>query len=134
MESPDAAVRTKAAQDWVTWEDAVISMEVNGSPGSYSSRVSDARLAFVRVCAHYFANNAWLEDGEILQNADRLKGIPGILVHGRNDLGGPILTAWELARAWPDARLTVIEDSGHTGSESFSQAVVDATNEFADRH
>jgi len=133
MESPDAEVRAQAARDWLTWEDAVISMEVNGSPGAYSDRVPDAQIAFVRICAHYFGNNAWLEPDEILRKADRLKGIPGILIHGRTDLGSPVKTAWELTKVWPDARLTVIEDAGHTGSEAWAQTMLDATNEFADR-
>ena len=133
MESPDEGVRAQAARDWLAWEDAVISLEANGTPGAYSDRVPDAQVAFVRICAHYFGNNAWLEADEILRKADRLKGIPGILIHGRNDIGCPVRTAWELAQAWPDARLVVIEDSGHTGSETFAQAMIDATDEFAGR-
>ena len=74
------------------------------------------------MCAHYFGHNAWLEDGQILRDAHRLRGIPAILIHGRNDLGGPVRTAWELAQAWPDARLVVIEDSGHTGSAAMTEA------------
>jgi proline iminopeptidase len=133
MENPDPDVRARAAQDWLTWEDAVISQEVNGKPGAYSDKVPDAKLAFVRICAHYFGHNAWLEDGRILRDAHRLHGIPGILVHGRNDLGCPVLTAWELAQAWPDARLVVIEDSGHTGSTTMTEALLAATDEFARR-
>lgn len=55
--------------------------------------------------------------------AGALAGIPGVLIHGRNDLGGGVITAWELARAWPGAQLIVIEDSGHTGSASMQEAL-----------
>ena len=122
MESPDAGVRARAAAEWTSWEDTVISMESNGSPGSYGSRPDDAKLAFVRICAHYFANGGFLEDGVLIREADRLAGIPGVLIHGRADLGGPLVTAWELARAWPDAELIVIGDSGHTGSAAMAAA------------
>jgi proline iminopeptidase len=44
------------------------------------------------------------------------------LVQGRSDLGGPVVTAWELARAWPGAELIVIDDSGHTGSAAMQEA------------
>ncbi len=44
------------------------------------------------------------------------------MIHGRTDLGGPVITAWELARAWPDAELIVIGDSGHTGSGAMREA------------
>src|SRR2546423_8847102 len=53
MENPDPEVRTKAAADWLAWEDAVISLEPNGMPGTYSSQPPHAALAFVRICAHY---------------------------------------------------------------------------------
>jgi proline iminopeptidase len=133
MEHPDPEVRARAAHEWMAWEDAVISQEANGSPGAYSAHVDDARAAFVRICAHYFSNAAFIEDGELYRNADRLAGIPAVFVHGRNDLGGPVLTAWNLAKAWPGSELVVIEDSGHTGSTAFGQAVRDAIERLAAR-
>lgn len=123
MEGPDPDLRARAAAEWLAWEDAVISMERNGRPGAYGDRPDDARLAFVRICAHYFANDAFLEDGVLVREAGRLAGIPGVLVHGRSDLGGPVVTAWELARAWPGAELVVIDDSGHTGSATMQQVL-----------
>jgi proline iminopeptidase len=128
MEDPDPAVRARTAAEWVAWEDAVISGESNGQPGTYSDRRDDARLAFVRICAHYFGHGAFLDDGALVRDAARLAGIPGILVHGRSDLGGPVITAWELARAWPGAELIVVEDAGHTGSKAMHEAVDAAKN------
>jgi proline iminopeptidase len=128
MEDPDPDVRRRAAIEWLAWEDAVISMEHQGSPGQYSNQPDDAKLAFVRICAHYFGNGAFLEDGILIREAGKLAGIPGILVHGRADLGSPLITAWELARAWPGAELVVIDDSGHTGSEAM-RAALDAARE-----
>jgi proline iminopeptidase len=69
MENPDLTIREKAATAWVTWEDAVVSGEPHGIPGMYSDRVGDARIAFVRICAHYFSNGAWLEEEQLLKNA-----------------------------------------------------------------
>jgi len=123
MGHPDPAVRARTADEWLAWEDAVISMESNGQPGLYSDRPDDAKLAFVRICAHYFANGGFLADGVLIREAGKLAGIPGILIHGRNDLGGPVITAWELARAWPGAELIVIGDSGHTGSNSMREVL-----------
>lgn len=116
MEEGDPAVRAAAARDWTAWEDAVVSHESAGNPRAYSDRPERARLALVRICTRYFANAAWLEEGRLLAGAHRLAGIPGVLVHGRLDLGSPLETAWHLSRAWSGARLEVVEDSGHTGS------------------
>ena len=120
MEDPDIQVRSRAAAEWTAWEDAVISQESNGSPGSYGDRPDDAKLALVRICSHYFSHDAFLEDGVLIREAGTLAGIPGVLIHGRNDLGGGAYTAWELARAWPGAELVIIEDSGHTGSTTMT--------------
>jgi proline iminopeptidase len=133
MESPDADVRGKAAADWLAWEDAVVSQEPQGTPNAYSDRPPAAQLAFVRICAHYYSHGAWLEEGALLRHADRLAGIPGVLIHGRLDMGSPLVTAWELARAWPDARLVVVDDSGHTGSETMNNEVRAALDRFARR-
>jgi proline iminopeptidase len=129
MEDPDLEVRSRAATEWTAWEDAVISQESNGSPGAYGNRADDAKLALVRICSHYFAHGAFLEDGVLIREAGKLVGIPGVLIHGRNDLGGGAYTAWELARAWPGAELIVIGDSGHTGSASMT----DEADAAADR-
>jgi proline iminopeptidase len=130
MENPDPNVRRKAAADWLAWEDAVISLEPNGTPNAYSSQLPDAALAFVRICAHYFSHTAWLEEDELLRNAARLKDIPAVLFHGRLDLGSPLGTAWELAEAWPEAQLVVVGDSGHTGSDAMRHEILAATDRF----
>ncbi|MDP9864704.1 MULTISPECIES: prolyl aminopeptidase [Streptosporangium] len=133
MEHPDEKVREKAAIDWMTWEDVVVSMEPNGKRNPYSDRPPADLLAFVRICAHYFAHGAWLEEGVLLREAGRLAGIPGVLIHGRLDLSGPADTAWELARAWPDAELIIVDDSGHTGSPTMRAEVLGAIDRFAPR-
>jgi proline iminopeptidase len=130
LEHPDGAVRERAAAEWMAWEDAVISFEPNGVPGAYSARVDAARLAFVRICTHYFSHGAWLEDGELLRHAHRLEGIPGVLIHGRLDLGSPLVTAWRLHRAWPGSELVIVDDAGHTGSDAMRAAIAAAARRF----
>jgi proline iminopeptidase len=131
VESPDADVRAKATADWLAWEDAVISLEPQGTLNAYSSRPPAAQIALVRICAHYFSHGAWLEEGALLRDVNRLAGIPGVLFHGRLDLGSPLQTAWELAGAWPDAQLVVIADSGHTGSQIMRKEIVNTLERFA---
>ncbi len=129
LADPDAEVREQAAQDWCDWEDAVVSLD---SGGVARLGVADGhyRMAFARIVTHYFRHGAWLEEGQLLRDAHRLAGIPAVLIHGRLDLGGPLLTAWELAQAWPDAELVVLDNAGHR-SPDLGAHVVAATDRFA---
>lgn len=127
----DPAVRERAAREWHAWEDATISLEWNGAPGSFSDRPLWSMLSRARICAHYFANGAFLDDGVLLREAGKLAGIPAVLLHGRLDLGSPVETAWELAQAWPDAELIVFDDLGHTGSDEMLRRKRQALDEFA---
>ncbi len=131
MADPDPAVREQATADWCAWEDAVLSLEPSGSAHPYGDRPSAARMALVRICSHYFSHGAWLEEGALLRGAGRLAGIPGVLIHGRQDMAGPLGTAWELSRAWPDARLIVIDDAGHKGSDATQAQVIAALDRYA---
>lgn len=130
-EHPDPAVRDRAVQEWCAWEDAVVSGETHGAPGPYGDRPSADRIALVRLCAHYFSHGAWLEEGQLLREAHRLAGIPGVLIHGRLDLGSPLATAWELSRAWPEAELHVVEDAGHLGGGTTRDILLAALDRFA---
>ena len=123
MADPNPAIRARAAHDWVTWEDAVISLESNGSPGAYSERVDAAREAMVRICSTYFANCAWLEEGVLQRDMHTLAGIPARLIHGQFDLGGPVHIAHEVHEAWTGSQLSIVGDSGHTGSSTMRDAI-----------
>ena len=93
-----------------------------------ASWASDAfRFGRARIVTHVFRHAAWLEEGALLRDAGALAGIPGVMVHGRLDLGSPLVTAWELDRAWPDGELVVVESAGHAAGE-LAAAVVAATN------
>lgn len=131
LADPGPAVREAAAVNWCRWESA----SVSATPGpALAARFEDQayRLAFARIVTHYFRHDAWLEEGQILRDAGRLSGIPGVMVQGRLDLQAPLLTAWELSRAWPDGELVVIDNAGHASHEpGVPEQLVAATDRFA---
>lgn len=127
-EQPDVAVRATAAQNWCDWEDAVVSLEEGWTP---NPRYADPhfRMTFARLCAHYFSHAAWLGSSQLLGNADRLADIPGVMVHGRFDLGSPPDVPWLLARAWPSAELHLVR-TGHVGGSEMLKPLIAATDRF----
>lgn len=131
VSSSDRAVRVRAALRWAAWEDAVLSTETTGTPNLFSSKGTDDLVATVRICSHYFGHDAWLDDEQVLRDAHRLAGIPGVLVHGRLDLSCPVDTAWALARAWPAAELHVIDSAGHKGHPEKRAVLAAAMERFA---
>jgi proline iminopeptidase len=129
LHDPDPAVRARAAQDWCDWEDTHVSLAPDAEP-SMSVMEPARQLAVARVVTHYWGNGCFLGDGQLLRDAGRLAGIPGVLVHGRYDVSGPLDLAWRLHQAWPASELVVVGDAGHGGG-SMSDAVVAATDRFA---
>ncbi len=131
MEDPDPRVRNPAAVAWRTWEDVVLSLEPNAKLAVYTDPPDQDVLAFVRICAHYKAHAAWLADNAVIDNAGRLAGIPGVLIHGRLDLSCPAITAWELASAWPGVELLIDDQSGHRGSDTKRRWMLATLAKFA---
>lgn len=128
----DPNIRMEAARAWSIWE------------GSTSRLLPDPDLvqkfgedrfaeAFARIECHYFINKGFFEpEDQLLLNVDRIRHIPGVIVHGRYDIVCPMISAWELHRAWPEAELIVIPDAGHSMSEpGILSALIEATDRFA---
>lgn len=125
----DPAIQAKAARDFDDWDSASLS----SGPRAVAAPKDPAMiLARSRIVTHFFRHAAWLAEGELLAGAGRLRGIRGVLIQGRLDLQGPLVTAWELARAWPEAQLVVVEGAGHSsGDAGMGEAITAALDGFA---
>ena len=122
---PERRTRELAAEAWCKWEDVLVSLDPQAKP---SARFADPnfRLIFATLVIHYFANAGFLDGQEILQNMNRIAHLPGVLIHGRLDVSGPLQTAWQLHQCWSKSRLIVVETEGHGGAvmwNEFSKAI-----------
>ncbi len=131
LHDPNPTVRARAAESWCRWESA----SIRSTPGlDLAPRFEDPAyaLAFARIVTHYFRNDAWLEDGQILRDAAALGDIPGTMVQGRLDLQAPLVTAWELKHAWSRAQLVIVDNAGHASDEpGIPEQLVRATDRFS---
>ncbi|MDP9018954.1 MAG: prolyl aminopeptidase, partial [Candidatus Eremiobacteraeota bacterium] len=114
LRDPDVAVCEKAARAWCDWEDTHVSMAPGNKPNP-NFESAEFRLRFARLVTHYWSNDAFLKENQLLLNASILNGIPGVLIHGRYDISSPLDTAWKLSQEWSASRLNVIDDAGHGG-------------------
>ena len=131
LTSEDYAVRLEAARAWSIWEGSTSKLFFDPS---MIEKFADAEfaLAFARIECHYFMNNAFFSsDNYLIENVGRIRSIPGVIVQGRYDVVCPIMSAWDLHRAWPEAQLKIIPDAGHSISEpGIVDALVAATDQF----
>ncbi|HEY0450243.1 prolyl aminopeptidase [Actinophytocola sp.] len=126
----DPEVRARAAAAWSNWEGAAVSLLPN--PG-LTATYADPRFAvpFARIALHYFVQDGWLAENQLVRDAGKLAGIPGRIVQGRYDAVCPPATAWELHRAWPDSRLLLLPQAGHAVTDrGVLDALLEATDEF----
>ena len=131
LNGPDLSVRQRTAAAWCLWESATLSWPPSTRLAQRFTNPTYA-LAFARIVTHYTHHNSFLEDGILLHDADKLAGIPGILVNGRFDFQAPIGNAWELKRVWPRAGLVIVDNAGHAVNDpGITQELIRATDRFA---
>jgi proline iminopeptidase len=128
----DEKVRIEAAIPWTTWEMATA--RIYTAPDILKTLVTpEFAIKFARIECHYFMNLGFFEhENWILDNIDKIRTIPAVIVQGRYDVVCPATTAWDLHRAWPQAKFLMIPDAGHSSRDpGISRALVAATDGFS---
>ncbi len=132
LTSDDPAVRREAARAWSVWEGTTSKLRVD--PDAVARFGGEAFAdAFARIECHYFVHGAWLRsDTQLLDDVSKIAHLPAIIVQGRYDVVCPAASAWALHRRWPNSRLTIVPDAGHSMKEpGILSELVRATDEFA---
>lgn len=129
----DELGRMHAAKAWANWEGVTAALIPNREIINHFSDPFVA-LALSRIECHYFINHCFMRPNQLLQAAGQLKGIPGVIVHGRYDVICPLEQAWELHGAWPGSRLRIIDQAGHAATEpGIAAALVEETDTMLER-
>jgi proline iminopeptidase len=126
----DPAEKLAAAKAWSKWEAETVTLLPD--PNLIEAFTSDDfAIAIARIENHYMINKGWLDEGQLIANAGRLKDIPGVIVQGRYDCCTPPSTAWDLKKAWPEVELNIVH-GGHLFSEpAVTDGLIRATDRFA---
>ena len=132
LTSEDRQVRIEAARAWSVWE-ASTSKLIPSLASQQSFGRAEFAEAFARIECHYFVNRGFFtQENQLLENIDRIRHLPGVIVQGRYDVVCPMITAWELHQAWQSAEFIVINDAGHSVSEpGIKDALIRASDRFA---
>ena len=130
----DAAQRLEAARAWSMWEGSTVYLQPRPEHVAYTGS-DDFALAFARIECHYFFHGGFLEsEQQLLEGVGPIRDIPCVIVQGRYDVVCPMVSAWELSQAWPEADLRVVEGAGHAAYEPGTvHELVEATDRFAGR-
>lgn len=131
LAGPDQIAQMHAAKAWSIWEGRTATLRPNGHVIERFSEPQRA-LSIARIECHYFINNAFLEEDQLLRDMHKIAHIPGVIVHGRYDVVCPLDNAWALNQAWPNSELAIIRDAGHAAGEpGITDALVRATGQVA---
>jgi proline iminopeptidase len=132
LTSRSRKVRIEAAKAWTVWEGSTSKLRIDALA---VKRCRDGHFAesFARIEAHYFVHGGFLKkETQLLDNVRRIRHIPGVIVQGRYDVVCPMRSAWDLHRAWPEAKLIVVPDAGHSMAETgIRSALITETARFA---
>jgi proline iminopeptidase len=131
LTSPDEQVRLEAARVWSQWEAGTSYLHPKSSALMEMEDPAKA-LPFARIECHYFINKAFFKTPNyLLEQASKLKNIPGVIVQGRYDVVCPATSAWDLHKAWPESQLILIPDAGHAAGEPGTKsALIQAMDDF----
>jgi len=134
LTSEAESVRLDAARAWSVWEGSTSKLFPDQDLIDHSGEAHFA-VALARIECHYFMNNCFFDtDNFLIENVQKIRHIPAVIVQGRYDVVCPITSAWDLHRAWPEAELKIVPDAGHSALEpGISSALVAATDKFARR-
>ncbi|MBA2467409.1 MAG: prolyl aminopeptidase [Sphingomonas sp.] len=131
LTSDDPAEQLAAAKAWSTWEGSTVTLLPSAATIEHFTSPEIA-IAIARIENHYMATNGWLEEGQLLRGAEKLRGIPGVIVQGRHDTCTPPRAAWALKKAWPEVDLQIVPDGGHLYNEpGILDGLIRATDRFA---
>jgi proline iminopeptidase len=130
LQSPDSLVKNDFAYAWARYEGKVAFLEISEETVNGWFEFWNP-LAFSVIENYYMANLCFFEEGQLLNNADKLADIPVILVNGRYDLICPPINAYKLHKKLPKSKLYIVEKAGHSASEPLIQAkLVEAAKSF----
>lgn len=128
----DRELALRAAATWATYEISSCTLLPNPEFASHFDD-PDVAWAVARLEAHYFRNVRFEPDDRLLQRVERIRKIPGFIVHGRYDIICPIKSAVDLHAAWPESSLVIVDDAGHSSHEpGITKQLVAATNRIRD--
>ncbi len=132
LTSDDRHIRLEAAKAWSVWEGSTSRLLPTAASKTTYARPEFAE-AFARIECHYFINQGFFEsEDQLLRNIERIRHIPGVIVQGRYDVVCPMVSAWDLHQAWPEAEFIVVSDAGHSAFEPGIQTeLLNATDRFA---
>jgi proline iminopeptidase len=130
----DEVAKLSAARAWTTWESCTSTLLPDPVKAAKGEDEQFA-LAFARIENHFFWNKGFFpSDSWILENVYKIRHIPTVIVQGRFDVVCPAKSAWDLHRAFPEAELKLVEDSGHSCFEPGTQSeLLKATDQFRAR-
>ena len=128
--SEDDNVANKACKEWSLWEGKSSCLYPTKN---VINAFDECSISLARIESHFFINNCFIEENQILMNIDKILDIPCSIVHGQYDMVCPIRQAYDLNQVYPKSKLIIAKDAGHSLLEpTISKEILHIFNDLAD--
>ncbi|NQZ79665.1 MAG: prolyl aminopeptidase [Colwellia sp.] len=122
LTSKNEVAAIAASKAWYLWELRLSTIEHHQLN---MLKIEDAHqaLCMAKISSHYFNQHCFIPENYIINNIDKIKNIPAIILHGRYDMVCQLTIADTLVKHWANAQLHILPCAGHSG---FEQQTIDA--------
>ena len=109
--SDDEKLANKACKEWSLWEGRSSCLYPTHN---VINAFDECSVSLARIESHFFVNDCFIEENQILKNINKILDIPCTIVHGQYDIVCPIRQAYDLNQVYPKSRLIIADDAGHS--------------------
>lgn len=111
IHSQDLQISNQFCKQWSIWEGNCSSLRPNKKVVELFDKCA---ISLAKIETHFFKNNCFIEENQILKNIEKIKNIKCFIVHGRYDIVCPFNQAFDLHNHYDNSELNIIDDAGHS--------------------
>mgnify|MGYP001304568697 FL=1 len=111
IHSQNRQVSNQFCKQWSIWEGNCSSLRPNSK---VVEQFDKCAISLAKIETHFFKNNCFIKENQIIENINKIRHIRCFIVHGRYDIVCPINQAVDLHNNYDNSELNIIDDAGHS--------------------
>jgi proline iminopeptidase len=83
------------------------------------------------IFIRFYKNNFFIDENQIMENVDKIKNIPTMILHSRLDFSAPVSQSITLSKKLDNSTLIIVPELGHFGKQ-MKEAIKNKTSFLED--